>query len=41
VVLTVVSEKRIASMVRVEGKKKSASEETVGTGTSRLVLENS
>jgi hypothetical protein len=41
VVLTDVSEERIASIFTVEGKmRKSASEETLRTGTSRLVLEN-
>jgi hypothetical protein len=40
VVLTDVSEERIASIFRVEGKiRKSAGEETVRTGTSRLMLE--
>jgi predicted transcriptional regulator len=40
VVLTDVSEERIASIFRVEGKiRKSASEETVRTGASRLMLE--
>jgi hypothetical protein len=39
VVLTDVSENRIASMLRVEGKiTKSASEETLRTGASRLML---
>jgi hypothetical protein len=39
VVLTNVSEERIASIFRVEGKiRKSASEETVRTGTSGLVF---
>jgi hypothetical protein len=38
VVLTNVSEERIAPIFRVEGKiRKSASEETVRTGTSRLL----
>jgi predicted transcriptional regulator len=38
VVLTDVSEERIASIFRVEGKvRKFASEETVRTGASRLV----
>jgi hypothetical protein len=40
VVLTDVLEERIASIFRVEGKiRKSASEETVRTGASRLMLE--
>jgi predicted transcriptional regulator len=40
VVLTDVSEERIASIFRVEGRiRKSAIEETVRTGESRLMLE--
>jgi hypothetical protein len=40
-VLTDVSEELIASIFRVEGRiRKSPSEETIRTGTSRLVLEN-
>jgi hypothetical protein len=40
VVLTNVSEERIASIFWLEGKiRKCASEETMRTGTSRLVLE--
>jgi hypothetical protein len=40
VVLTDVSEERIASIFRLEGKiRKSACEETVRTGASRLILE--
>jgi predicted transcriptional regulator len=39
VVLTDVSEERIASIFRVEGKiRKFASEETVRTGTNRLLV---
>jgi hypothetical protein len=37
VVLTEVLEEHIASIFRVEGKIRSASEETVRTGASRLV----
>jgi predicted transcriptional regulator len=40
VVLTDISEERITSIFRVEGKiRKSASEETVRAGASRLMLE--